>query len=318
VQVGPHFLPVGFDFTPETRMAHDWLAEQGGTAVAGRRRLIINADDFGLSPGVNEAVAQAHRRGVLTSATILANGPHFAEAAAMAKSMPTLGVGVHLNLVRGKPVSPASEVPNLIDAAGLFKPFRWRTPWPDFLREAGLEYRRQVEKALDAGIVPTHVDFEKHHAWQGELYQVAANAAAACGIGGIRCLEEPVAWSVRKLGWGGVSAVAMAAALRTGVTLFGGGGDLARPDRLLGGIHIGKMTEPVWLRLAANLPAGVSEVMVHPCLPEPDPVAAEAVTAAMGSNRLERREEEFSALISPAVRQALRFAGIELINFREI
>lgn len=280
------------------------------------RRLVVNADDFGLSPGVNAGVVEAHRNGILTSATILANAPGFGEAVALAAGAPGLGVGVHLNLVRGRPLSPPESAPLLVDAGGMLRPFRLRRPTSRFLEQAGREYRLQLERVLAAGIVPTHVDFEKHHAFQAPLYDLACRLAEEYGVPAVRALREPVVWAIRRLGWPGWRRAAMAAALRVGVDLLGRPAPrLAAPDWLLGQSHIGAMDEDAWLRLLRHLPDGVSEVMTHPGLPD-DPAGADA--AGMGKSWLGgAREREFRALTSPRVRDAVAAAGIQLITYRE-
>lgn len=276
------------------------------------RRIIVNADDFGLSPVVNAGIERAHRQGILTSATLLTNAPFFDAATALAGDNPRLGVGLHLNLVRGFPLSPAAEIPRLVGADGRFRPFRVRRLTPDFLVQAEREYRRQFEKILSAGIVPTHIDFEKHHAWQGRLYGLACRLAREYGVGGARNLREPVTWSLRHMGWPGFSHAVEATLLRCGATL--GGAErwgLAGPDRLLGQTHIGGMTETVWMRLLANLPPGTSEVMTHPG------EAESAVTdSSMGGSWLAgARESELAALISSSVKKALEDSGAVPIHF---
>lgn len=280
-----------------------------------RRRLIVNADDFGLSPGVNAGIVDAHRRGILTSATLLANAPCFDEAVRLAKETPSLGVGLHLNIVRGMPLTPPGEIPLLVDAHGCFRRFRIRRMNRGFLRQAGLEYRAQLRKIFEAGLRPTHIDFEKHHAWQGRLYRLACELAAECGVRAVRNLSEPVAWTVRALGWPGLSAVAMAAFLRSGFQLSAAGcAGLARPDCFLGQCHIGAMTEEVWLKLLPSLPSGVIEVMTHPGLPG-DVSSADG----MGYSWLEkRREAEHAALCFASVRKALDGSGAELIHFGDL
>lgn len=277
--------------------------------------LIVNADDFGLSPEVNRGVALAHSRGILTSATLLANAPAFDEAVGIARENPGLGVGVHLNLVRGKPLSPPGDAPLLVGPDGLFRRFRAARLTADFLGQAEREYRRQLERVTAAGIKPTHIDFEKHHAWQGPLYLLACRLAGEFGIGAARTLREPVAWAGRALGWPGVMGVVRASLLRSGFDLGGGAGGrclLARPDRLLGQAHIGGMTEGVWVRLAGSLPEGVSEVMTHPGtdtdVPEP-----------MGDSWLRgRRKVELDALLSRRVRELLEKNNVRLIHFGEL
>lgn len=270
-----------------------------------------------MSPGVNAAVAAAHDDGILTSATLLANAPFFEQAVEVAASHPRLGVGAHLNLVRGKPLSPPGEIPLLVDGRGLLRRFRFRRCSRPFLAQAEKEYRRQLEKILAAGILPTHIDFEKHHAFQAGLYDLACRLAGDYGVPAARVLREPVFWAVRRLGFPGWKRLVMASALRCGVSLFGPRAcDPARPDRLLGQTHIGMMTEDVWLALIAALPPGVSEVMTHPgSAGHPE----DGAVGEMGASWLSgARETELRALTSERVREAVRRAGVVLTSFRAL
>jgi len=103
------------------------------------RRLIINADDFGLTSGVNRAIAKCHTRGVVTSATLMAAGDAMLDASRLAPTLPRLGVGCHVVLVDGSPLLPAAEVPSLAfaDAGSAFAPtlgarrlYAARVDWP--------------------------------------------------------------------------------------------------------------------------------------------------------------------------------------------
>ena len=131
-------------------------------------RLILNADDFGLTPGINRAIGELHSAGVLTSATLMAHGPAFADAVAVAQAHPTLGVGCHIVLTDGIPVSSPESIPTLIGPDGKsFRPslidflralFLGRIREDDIAREAFA----QVQKLQFAGIQPTHLDTHKH------------------------------------------------------------------------------------------------------------------------------------------------------------
>ena len=131
-------------------------------------RLIINADDFGLTPGINRAIIELHRAGVLTSATLMATGPAFDDAAALARSNPSLGVGCHIVLTDGSPASPPETIPSLLGPDGkTFRPslinflhalLRGRIREEDIEREASA----QIHKLQQAGIPITHVDTHKH------------------------------------------------------------------------------------------------------------------------------------------------------------
>ncbi len=293
-------------------------AARAKRVLQAKRVLIVHADDFGLSSGVNAGIVRAHREGILTSASVLANAPAFAEAARLAGENPALGIGLHLNIVRGRPLSPPDAVPLLVDARGDFLPFRIRRMPPAFLAQAEREYRAQFEKLLaaarDNNLAVTHIDFEKHHAWQAPLYALAARLAEEYAVPGIRGLAEPVWFSLRKAGFSGWKPLATAAALRTAFA-FGGGRvrtSLFRPDHFLGQLHIGRITERFLLRLLPALPAGTSELMTHPGLPDA-PAPNMAASPGMAASWIApHRESELHALTSPAVRKAAESAGIEL------
>lgn len=124
-------------------------------------QLIINSDDFGYSPGVNAAILHSHKFGVLTSTTLMANGTYFDEAVEMAKQTPTLGVGVHLVLTYGRPL--LKDVPSLVDEEGNF--FKYKQFHEGLTVEKEDLYREwnaQIQKVLDAGIKPTHLDSHHH------------------------------------------------------------------------------------------------------------------------------------------------------------
>lgn len=131
-------------------------------------RLILNADDFGLTPGINRAVGELHAAGVLTSATLMANGPAFDDAVAVAHAHPTLGVGCHIVLTDGVPLAPPQHIPGLLDPNGK----TLRPSLTDFIQallrgkikpaEIELEALFQIHKLQAAGIKITHLDTHKH------------------------------------------------------------------------------------------------------------------------------------------------------------
>ena len=131
-------------------------------------RLILNADDFGLTPGINRAIGELHSAGVLPSATLMANGPAFDDAVAIARAHPSLGVGCHIVLTDGVPVAEPSRIPSLIGSDGRsFRPsmaqfirdlFLGRIHADDVAREA----RAQINKLQHVGIPITHIDTHKH------------------------------------------------------------------------------------------------------------------------------------------------------------
>src|SRR5580692_2755261 len=131
-------------------------------------RLILNADDFGLTRGINRAIAELHTAGALTSATLMANGPAFSDAVEIARAYPTLGVGCHVVLTDGTPLSPPETIPTLIGPDG--KNFRpslgrfFRNAMLGKINEADIarEATAQIQRLQHAGIAITHLDTHKH------------------------------------------------------------------------------------------------------------------------------------------------------------
>lgn len=164
-------------------------------------RLILNADDFGLTPGINRAVVDLHRAGALSSATLMATGGAFKDAIACAQTSPTLGVGCHVVFVDGTPVSAPTSIPTLIGPDGK----RFRTSLVHFACAARLgaidpadlvrEATAQVEKLQHAGLQPTHLDTHKHTHCLPLVARALVEVARRCQVGAMRHPFEP-AWSV--------------------------------------------------------------------------------------------------------------------------
>jgi predicted glycoside hydrolase/deacetylase ChbG (UPF0249 family) len=160
-------------------------------------RLIINADDFGLTPGINRAIQDLHRARALTSTTLMATGSAFEDAVAIARASPTLGVGCHIILVDGVPVTHPSEIPTLLGADG--KTFR--TSLLDFSQALLLrsihpeeilrETIAQIRKLQRSGIDVTHLDTHKHTHLFPAVTRALLEAAQRCGVGAIRNPFEP-------------------------------------------------------------------------------------------------------------------------------
>lgn len=160
-------------------------------------RLILHSDDLGLHPAVDEAIFDCARAGTLSSASLLANGASTESAVSTARTMPELGIGVHLNIVRGRPISPVSKVRSLVDGrrGGFFNSMatllaRSRLGLLDAAEIEG-EYALQIERLLDLGVRLTHVDSEKHsHILIPQASAAVARVCARFGIGKIRKINE--------------------------------------------------------------------------------------------------------------------------------
>ncbi len=165
-------------------------------------RLLVNADDFGLTPGVNRAIAELHAAGALTSATLMATGPAFDDAVEVAAQHPSLGVGCHVVLTDGRPVSPPHTIPTLLGADGQ----NFRASLREFILalsrgrvstdELEREITAQIQTLQRAGIHVTHLDTHKHTHVAPEVAGPLLRAAEATGVRAVRNpFEEP--WSLR-------------------------------------------------------------------------------------------------------------------------
>src|SRR5271156_5856781 len=165
------------------------------------RKLIINADDFGLTAGVNRGIVEAHNDGVVSSATLMANGPRFEDAVALARSTPSLSVGCHVVLVDGTPVSPPAAVDTLL-AIRSAEPDKFYSSLSAFAARAMLggfdrdqlvaEVTAQIRKIQSAGLQVTHLDTHKHAHIFPEILSALLRAARICGVRAIRNPFIPV------------------------------------------------------------------------------------------------------------------------------
>jgi len=281
------------------------------------RALIVNGDDFGLTPGVNAGILDAHVRGILTSASLFANAPATEEAIQIARRTPTLGVGCHLALVDGQPTLPSSLVPTLAPA-GLFRP-----TWVAFIRAAATgrialgEVERELEAQIDrirsAGVQATHLDAHKHVHTYPPVFSIVARLARRFGIRAVRipCESPPARLAARYAFVAGanrqaIENLALAPwAWRDRRVLKGEG--LPPAAHFRGRVLTGLFTSRSLQGVLRSLPEGVSELMTHPGYPD----------AALDSVRTRLREEragEVSILTDPATIEMVRREQVVLLN----
>jgi len=236
-------------------------------------RLILNADDFGLTRGINRAIAELHANGAVTSATLMANGPAFEDAVAIARKRPTLGVGCHVVLTDGIPVSHPSDIPSLLGSDGkTFRPsladfmlavWRGQVHEDDIIREASA----QVQRIQRAGIDVTHLDTHKHTHMLPGVARPLLFVAERCGIGAIRNpFEEP--WSL-KLGPGSFVRRLQVRLLHRLRRKFYAlpqirSGAVLTTDGTLGISATGKLNEATLRKLVDAMPNGLWELVLHP------------------------------------------------------
>lgn len=280
------------------------------------RRVIINSDDFALSPGVSRGIVEAWRDGVLTSTTMLTNLDHFEDGVAVASENPEMPLGIHLTLLWGKPVLPAGEVPSLVDRNGFFprtlgqiaRRYVLRRIRRDDIRR---ELDAQIKKFKGAGLTPTHVDTHKHVQCLWDVADVISELCAEHGIPHMRCPREeplPKDFGVDVSRNGRRKADFLRLMCRRHPNLIASRG-LTTTDHFVG-VQVAKLDAHALMALLAGARPGVTEIMCH--------VGHADAPSVEWSKRPPDRESELQALRDPRVRQVADDQGIELISYREL
>lgn len=276
------------------------------------KHLVVTADDFGLSPEVNEAVEQAHRDGILTSASLMVGAPAAADAVARARRLPRLRVGLHLVLIEAQPVLAPSTVPDLVDASGSFRSdaaaygarlyFSRRAQ-----RQLAAEIDAQFAAYRATGLALDHVDAHKHFHIHPTIARELIRAARAHHVEWIRTPVEPraVLARVEKVPRGGEAMLAAPFARMLARRLRRAG--FRTPDQVLGLAWSGAMTPARVAGLISNLPEGVTELYTHPATAGGFPGAAPGY----------RYSEELAALLHADVRAAVAVSGARLGGFSD-
>ncbi|MDQ2668539.1 MAG: ChbG/HpnK family deacetylase [Gemmatimonadota bacterium] len=281
--------------------------------MAALRRVVINADDLGFAPGVNRGIVEAFEAGTLSSASMMVNTPAFRAAAASVRDrVPTLGVGLHLNLLTGSPLSVA---PTLCDPrTGMFFSLGKLASRAFSGRVSAEDVRRECDAQLAAlraeGIEAMHLDSHRHtHGLPGVLPAVLASARAA----GVRIVRRPLDAMLP----GDPVATGKMAVLRASWSVAAR--DLGEEDRrfLARSPHFRGIAlqgapdvERRLLALLDRLPEGDTEIMLHPGYDD-------EILAAQDSYRMER-EREVRALCSLAIRERLTRGDVRLVRFDQL
>lgn len=286
------------------------------------RNLIVNADDLGWTEGVNRGIAEAHRNGIVTSASLLANGAALPLAVELARTTPGLGVGVHLNLSDGEPVAPRELVTSLLNDDGqlnarpesLLLRLARRTVSLD---EVEREWDAQIQKVRDFGIAPTHLDGHKHVHMLPGLFEIALRLGKRHGIPAIRIShEESSLRSALSSGASHRASVVMKQGVQArGLKLLASDAyekaaraGIVSADYFCGIAQTGELTKEGLLRLLEILPEGTTELMCHPGYV--DPQLAKSPTRLQNS-----RERELLILTDTGVRNLVASQGIRLIDY---
>ena len=276
-------------------------------------KLLVNADDFGLSEKTNEGIEYAHRNGILTSASLMANGAAFEHAVAICRQVPSLDVGIHLTLVEERPLLAALAVPSLVDAKGRFPRHATVFTKQYFLGRLSLteiraELEAQIRKVLKHGIHISHLDSHQHVHMLPQILKIAVSLAKEYDIPFIRFPGEKLC-SYMVQGPGAISRVLQLLGLRFFCAL-GDRSPLSRTDRFAGFFFGGKMTRKNLREVIEHLPQdGVYELMCHPGLADP---------LSNYSHWGYDPSGECAALVDQETRSLLNLRGIQLVNFMDL
>jgi len=278
------------------------MASRNGSA----RRLIVNADDFGRSPAINASVIQAHRDGILTTASLMVNEPSCAEAVDLARANPRLGVGLHLSLLCGRAGLPHAQIPGLANSQGWFT----ESPagagmryffLPGLRSQLRAEIRRQLEVFRSTGLTLDHVNGHLHLHLHPTVLDLLLEMAGEFRIERIRLTRDPLRLNLAlargRLGYRLSHALIFGLLSRRAKSRFDRI-QVRYPARVFGLLQNGLVTEAYVLQLLAALPPGDSELYSHPSLDE--------------------FKAEHEALISPRVRQLAATQNVQLIRYQDL
>ncbi len=284
------------------------------------KRLIVNADDFGWTKGITDGIVQAHKNGLVTSTSLLANQPTSEYAIAQLRSSPELGVGIHLNLCSGIPVLPASQVPSLVGADGRFHPapkiIRRLLRWAVSGEQIEAEFRAQIRWARERGVDITHADSHYHV----HLYPAAVRAFQRAVVGeGIPHIRSPLIRVSPENGlvpqchagpaYRRIALIAYTHLLHAGPLRQLGSADSCVVPPAAYRANPNKIGEG-WRLAISHLPEGCFEFSCHPGIEDggyPD-----------SDTLRERRKLELQLIIDPELKYIVEKEQIQLINYRAV
>lgn len=240
--------------------------------------LIINADDFGLAPGINQAVIDLHQAGVVTSTSLMVNMPGFNDAVKRVSHVPTLGVGLHFNLSEGSPIAPGNWIPSLVDHKGEFSN---NLGWDE--SDVMTELKAQMHRLQSAGINPTHID---SHGFTQKRMAVCRPMLILA-----RTLNLPM----RRTGWEPDERINS----HPGVV-----------DNFYSNVYFEANGKSLLLDNLHSVPDGTSELICHPGYVDEHLPKVSTWT--------EVREIEKRVLADPEVLQTIRELKIRLINYGQV
>jgi hopanoid biosynthesis associated protein HpnK len=285
------------------------------------RRLIVNADDFGLTAGVNRGIVEAHTGGIVTSTTLMANSAAFEDAVQVASSNPELSVGCHLVLVDGAPLLGPDKVSSLMDSR---KPGHFRKDISGFAVRAlsgrldanqiEAEATAQIRKLQSAGIQVSHIDTHKHTHMFPQVLRPLLRAAQACSVRAIRNPFGRVVFSLvarHPSLWKRYSQVSLLNAWQGKFRQAVAAAGMTTTDGSLGVVSTGVLDDRLIHFILETLPEGTWEFVTHPGYNDAD-------LAGISTRLRESRDLERQILSGTETRELLRRKGIQLISYRDL
>lgn len=282
------------------------------------KKIIITGDDFGLALPVNEAIVEAHEKGILTTASLMVGAKFFQDAVDRARKCPSLRVGLHITLVEGKPVLPPKDVPDLIDANGEFSTKLARAGfefffYPGIRKQLESEIRAQFDAFHKTGLALDHVNAHNHMHLHPTILRLLLKIGKDYGLRAVRLPNEPPvrSWRAAKnfLGSRLVSWIFLYPWMRLMKSTMRRA-QVKHNEFLFGMTDSGSMTANLVLRIVRNLPQGVTEVCFHPATRR-----CEEIDRTMPAYK---HEDEFKGLISETTAHALQTAGLKPIAFSDL
>ena len=269
--------------------------------------LIVNGDDFGLTPLISKGIVNAYKEGILTSTSLLATEDGFENAVELSKENPHLGIGIHLVLIEGRPVCHPKLISHLVDENGMFrtnaltyalKVFSHLVP----VNEVESEWRAQIEKILNTGIKVTHMDSHKHLHVLPPLWEITAKLCEEYRIPAVRIpFQKNGKLSLQYRIISSLASQSLMNARKRGIK---------SPDSFYGMDVSGTLDEDSIIKAIRSLPDGISELMAHPGYLDSDLVGKYSWTYQYNWDREQR------ALCSMRVKHALTENKVHLINYK--
>lgn len=289
------------------------------------KKVIINADDFGLCSGINTGVIKAYQQGILSSASLLINMPGFEDAVDLIKKNTGLGIGVHINIMRGKAILSPDKVGSFTKEGcflnNIFKIIGIILSGKLKLKHLEAECRAQIEKALTAGINITHLDSEKHLHLLSPVFEILARIARDYGISRIRYINEmpylsgnllPQRHIFNKEFYKILLVHLASIPHRSAIRRHG----LRAAHYFYGASVSGGLTVDKYKKLFLSLRDGVTEIMCHPGYVDSEWSSPPLCFENYYLNAY--REQELSALLEPGLKELMRELNINLISHREL